>query len=55
VTSVPVPSWFGLSHKHTGYVLCGSPLSDVRSGDGDSHRETSLHYLGSESEIIVDV
>jgi len=55
VTSAPFPSWFGLSRKHTGYVLCGSPLSDVRSGDGDAHRETSLRYLGSESVIIVDV
>jgi len=30
------------------------PLSDVRSGDGDARRETSLRYLGSESVISVD-
>src|SRR5574340_112734 len=54
VTGVPFPSRFDLSRKHTGYVFRGSPLSDVRSGDGDSHRETSLRYLGSESVVIVD-
>ena len=46
-------SVFRVSIPATSYAAV--PLSDVRSGDGDAHRETSLHYLGSESVIIVDV
>lgn len=38
---------------HTCVSGSGSPLSDVGSGSGDAYRAASLHYLGSESEIIV--
>jgi len=55
VTHVPLPSWFSLSR--TAYRL--RPLRHSpewrRRGIGDTYRLASLHYLGSEGEIIVDV
>ena len=55
LTRVPSPRRFGLSKRHTVYVRFGSPLSDAVTGTGDAYRAASLHYLGSECVVIVDV
>jgi|GEM_PF-4653717 len=45
----------GYKQHHTAYVCCSSPLSGALPMTGTLIGSASLHYLGSEGVIIVDV